>query len=326
MTPTKTIADYTAATTIDGTTHYLLIQPGGAGTAYKKINRNTYLGVTGQPVDISTTQTISNKILGNSNLVTLLDGGFTLQNNVDTTKRALFSLASITTGQTRTYTLPDATSTLANLTSTQTLTNKTLTAPTITGGSIDQSTITVDSIAGHTTGTSGTIYGLGITLGKISGASISNGTVSSTALATNAVQGNQIATNAITIGYAQSTTNFASTSTTPVQITGLTTTVTIPAGGRRIKITARCGNVSASAVDNFTFSLWDGVVNTGTQLASSQAKLADNTFTSFITVEASLVPAAGSKTYNVGMTSTSATTTTFNASATNPMYILVEVI
>lgn len=167
MTPTKTIADYTAATTIDGTTHYLLIQPGGAGTAYKKINRNTYLGVTGQPVDISTTQTISNKILGNSNLVTLLDGGFTLQNNVDTTKRALFSLASITTGQTRTYTLPDATSTLANLTSTQTFTNKTLTAPTITGGSIDQSTITVDSIAGHTSSTTGTIYGLSISSGKV---------------------------------------------------------------------------------------------------------------------------------------------------------------
>lgn len=163
----KVIGDYTAANSIDGSTHYLLIQPGSSSTAYNKINRNVFLGVTGQPVDISTSQTLSNKTIGNTNTVTALDSGFTLQDNSDNTKQAQFQLSGLTTATTRTYTLPDASSTLMDISSTQTATNKTFTAPVISGGSMDMTTITVDSIAGHTSATSGTIYGLSIASGKV---------------------------------------------------------------------------------------------------------------------------------------------------------------
>lgn len=163
----KVIGDYAAASTIDGTTHFLLIQPGSSSTAYKKINRNVLLGVTGQPMDISSTQTVSNKILDNTNLVTLLDGSFTLQNNVDTTKRAIFSAAGITTATTRTYTLPNASSTLADISTAQTLTNKTLTAPVINNGAITGTTITTDAIVGQSSATSGTVYGLSVASSKV---------------------------------------------------------------------------------------------------------------------------------------------------------------
>lgn len=162
----NTILSYTAATNIDPVNDYFLEYQNAAG-AYMRINRNTIMGVSGAPADISTTQTFTNKILGNSNLVTLLDGGFTLQNNVDTTKRAVFSLTGITTGTTRTYTLPNASSTLADISTVQTFTNKTLTSPVITGGSIDNSTITVDSIAGHTTSTVVSVAGLSISNGVL---------------------------------------------------------------------------------------------------------------------------------------------------------------
>lgn len=162
----KVIGDYTVATTIDGSTHYLLIQPGSASTAYKSINRNVFLGVTGQPVDISTTQTLSNKVVDNTSTVTVKDTLFTLQDDGDTTKQAKFQLSSITTATTRTYTLPNASSTLADIATAQTLTNKTLTSPVITGGSIDNSTITVDSILGHTDSDTGSIYGINVTNGK----------------------------------------------------------------------------------------------------------------------------------------------------------------
>lgn len=161
------IGDYTAAIAIDGSTHYLLIQPGDNSTAYRKINRNVFLGVIGQPMDISTSQNVTNKTLDNTNTLTLRDDRFTLQDNSDTTKQAQFQLSGITTATTRTYTLPNASSTLADISTAQTFTNKTLTSPVITGGSIDNSTITVDTIAGHTVAGNGTVYGLSIQSGVL---------------------------------------------------------------------------------------------------------------------------------------------------------------
>jgi microcystin-dependent protein len=59
--------------------------------------------------------------------------GFTIKNLSDPTKIAQFSLASLSTGTTRTYTLPDVTDTITTLTATQTLTNKTISGGTISG-------------------------------------------------------------------------------------------------------------------------------------------------------------------------------------------------
>ena len=174
----KEINAYTAATTIDGAADYLLIDPGSTGN-YNKINRNTLLGVTGTPADLSTLQTFTNKTIGNTNNATLKDGSFTLQNSSSTTKQAQFSLASITAGNTRTYTLPDITDTLVTLTATQTLTNKTLTSPTINSPTITNASVTADSISGYTVSNTGTIYGVAVTTGQITGAN----TVSNSALA-----------------------------------------------------------------------------------------------------------------------------------------------
>ena len=52
--------------------------------------------------------------------ITALDTQFTLQDNVDPTKQALFELSAITTATTGTYTLPAATTTLAGLGTSQT--------------------------------------------------------------------------------------------------------------------------------------------------------------------------------------------------------------
>lgn len=155
-----------AAVGIDATADWLGIDRTSAG-ATQKINRNTYLGITGAPVGTTDSQALTNKTIGNTNTITIKDGSFTMQNTASTTKQAIFSLTSITAGQTRTLTVPDASLTIVGTATTQTLTNKTLTAPVINNGSITGTTITTDAIVGQSAGTSGTIYGLSISASKV---------------------------------------------------------------------------------------------------------------------------------------------------------------
>lgn len=62
--------------------------------------------------------------------------------------------------------------------------------------------------------------------------------------ATNSViTGNMLAANAITLGYSQITSSQTTTSTSFTAVTGLTTTVTVPAGGRDVEI-----SIGASAI------------------------------------------------------------------------------
>lgn len=180
---TKQIHQYTAASTIDGAADYLLIDPSSTGT-YNKINRNVLLGITSTPIGASDSQALQNKTLDNTNSITVKDGSFTLNNTSDTTKKAVFSAAGITTGTTRTLTLPNRTDTLVTLAGTETLTNKTITSPTISGGTVDNASITVDSISGHTTAANVTVGGVALNNGIVS----TSGSVTALSIASGGVQ------------------------------------------------------------------------------------------------------------------------------------------
>ena len=73
----------------------------------------------------SGTQTLTNKTITYPTL-TVKDASFTMQDNVDTAKQAVFELSGITTGNTRTLTVPDLSGTLALTAGAQTFSNKTL--------------------------------------------------------------------------------------------------------------------------------------------------------------------------------------------------------
>lgn len=314
---TVKISALTAAGTIDATADYWPIVTNSLATT-QKINRNTFLGITGSPIGSSDTQILTNKTIGNTNTLIVKDTLFTLQDDSDTTKQAQFQLSGITTGTTRTYTLPNASSTIADTSTAQTFTNKTFTSPVITGGSIDNSTVTVDSVAGHTSSTTGTIYGISIASGIITTAnSIAAGTV-----VQGGIGGTQLSTSAITLGYAQTTSTFtlSSSQTTPTQVTGLSITVTIPSGGRRIKITAYTYACSPSA-GVADLQIWDGTVNSGTLLQQSNSSSNQG-----VVVIATHTPPSGSKTYNVGIVNSGANNVVVAAAATSPAYILVEAI
>lgn len=154
-------------------------------------------------------------------------------------------------------------------------------------------------------------------------AQITDGIVTTTKIVDGAVTASKFDTGAITLGYTQITTNFATSSTTNVQVTGLTSTVTIPAGGRRVKLTVYCPQNSLNATGDIWISIWDGTVGSGTQLQESHIVISSANFTLTQLAMAIVTPAAGSKTYNVGMR-VNANTGTIACSATIPTFIHVE--
>lgn len=86
-------------------------------------------------VDISADET--KKVSVDTLVSNLKDNKFTLQDNSDTTKQLQFQLSGITTGNTRTLTAPDASTTIVGTDATQTLSNKTLSSPTLVTPKID---------------------------------------------------------------------------------------------------------------------------------------------------------------------------------------------
>src|SRR5215217_7026259 len=118
-----------------------------------------------------------------------------------------------------------------------------------------------------------------------------------TGLNDNSITASKLATNAITLGYAQVTANFSATSI--ASVTGLTVTVTIPTGLRKVRITVFSRAVyvgTASQAANV--SLWDGAVTSGTQISSWIAPAAAGAGVAGMNMQALLssVP-AGSKTF-----------------------------
>lgn len=77
-------------------------------------------------VTLTGTQTLSNKTLDNSNIVTIKDTNLTIQDDSDATKQVKFEVSGVATATTRTLTIPNANTTITGTDATQTLTNKTI--------------------------------------------------------------------------------------------------------------------------------------------------------------------------------------------------------
>jgi hypothetical protein len=164
---------------------------------------------------------------------------------------------------------------------------------------------------------------------RVLATSVQDGSIDAGALATNAVTGDKLATSAITLGYAEITSSFtqSGTGTTWEQATGLSVTVTIPTGGRKVKITAWCGAMSVNGSNVYAFmGIFDGTVSGGTPLAYAQQVSTSSNYNWQAVAMAVVTPSAGSKTYNVGVEASSSDKTTLQASSSQPAFILVELI
>lgn len=153
-------------------------------------------------------------------------------------------------------------------------------------------------------------------------------------LGTNSIQGSVISPTALLQAYTIIT--YASTyaSGTAVPITNGTSplagTITVPGGGRSVKITAFLRSVSNNANAGLArLTVWKGPVGGGTLMTAGYKGGAAGTFFSDSTltlIAFDLTPATGLGTYNIGVNADIGGTTTVNATSTEPSFILVELV
>lgn len=141
-------------------------------------------------------------------------------------------------------------------------------------------------------------------------------------LPTGAVPATALATGAITLGYAQKAdANYVAASNAAADVPGLTVAVTVPAGGRRVKVTF-CGNTYlGTAAGQITVRIMEGTAI----LATAKKQHASTSQPDNCTYSCILTPTAGAHTYKIQLTST-AGIPSLEIAATQPAYILVEAI
>lgn len=110
--------------TITGTANEIAVANGDGVSANPTLSLPSALTFTGKTVTGGTFQAPH---------IAVWDNSFVLYDNVDTTKHVEFQLSGLTTGTTRTLTVPDASITIVGTDATQTLTNKSIVATQLTG-------------------------------------------------------------------------------------------------------------------------------------------------------------------------------------------------
>lgn len=161
------LTNMNGAASIDRAADMLEVSDISGGASYKA-TPNFILGFSGgNPVSTSDTQSMTNKTFDTSNIFTVRDDRFTMQDSGDLTKQVQFQLSGITTGNTRVLTVPNATTTLVGRDTTDTLTNKTITGGSMTGTTIDNPVLQTDTVSEHTSANGVTVDGLNIKDGKL---------------------------------------------------------------------------------------------------------------------------------------------------------------
>lgn len=206
------------------------------------------------------------------------------------------------------------TGTVVGTSDVQTLTNKTLTSPTINTATIVNPTITTDSISEYTAANGVSIDGLSIKDGvlmtndSVKTANVQSSAITNAKMAAASVGGTNLTTSAITLGYAEITSSFTTTTVgSHEDVPGLSVAVTVPAGGRRVKITGYVPRMGVTHAGATTFAIRES----STVLQNSVNNLVTSGASTNILVQWVGIPTAGAHTYKLSIGQHLAGTITF---------------
>ncbi len=150
--------------------------------------------------------------------------------------------------------------------------------------------------------------------------SINSGNIANTRVTPQLVMAaSRLSTSAITLGYAESTTS-TSTITTEVDIAGLSVTVTIPEGGRRLKLTANTKVFGSDTNTRPRINIKEGATELGRAIGvASPVVNVESALTAF----AVITPSSGTHTYKV---TGAKETGTGSFGVASPSFLLAELI
>lgn len=122
------------------------------------------------------------------------------------------------------------------------------------------------------------------------------------------------------LGYAQVVADQGSISSTAVDLTSLTVTVSVPYAQHRIRISAQAQFANTTATDGASLNIVEGV--TTLQTAACFSTLAN--IQAHVCAQVLITPTAGSHTYKLQALTVGGGTATLKASSGSPAFILVE--
>jgi hypothetical protein len=131
--------------------------------------------------------------------------------------------------------------------------------------------------------------------------------------------------NPVLIGYRQVLTSQNTTSSTAVQITGLTCPINVPTSRNIEGVVEMTAAFNNSGGQNILASIWDGVVGVGTQKNVGGGTTA--AAAAIVPVRVSFLDrVSGVKTYNGAFNSSAGSTAATNAGSTQPVFISIKLI
>lgn len=172
----------------------------------------------------------------------------------------------------------------------------------------------------------GSIAAANLATDSVTTAKIADSNVTTAKIADSGVTAAKLSTSAINLASITSSTTQTGISNTAVLVTNLTQTVTVPAGGRKVRIEAQVPYIVSSLASTWSIYIYNSATVTGSPIQTMSQLQAINSAIGGISVWFEHTPSAGSQSYCIALSCDNGTGNTSGLSATKLATMSIKVI